>query len=61
MDPKVAFFFYLAAVACFVLAAFGGVRRFSPGRAAVAPIDLVALGLAAFAFPTMWTVGTQAW
>ena len=61
MDPKVAFFFYLAAVACFVVAAFGGVRRFAPRRTSVMPVDLIALGLALFAFPTMWTVGTQAW
>ena len=58
MDPKVQFFFYLGAVACFVLSALGGAR----GRSALAvPVDLLALGLALFAFPTLWTVGTQAW
>ncbi|HEX2699588.1 MAG TPA: hypothetical protein VHM89_05210 [Acidimicrobiales bacterium] len=62
MDPKVAFWFYLAAVVCFVLAAAGEGWRFgSLGRRGAAPrISLVPLGLALFAFPTMWTVGTQA-
>jgi hypothetical protein len=62
MDPKVAFWFYLAAVICFVLAAAGEGWRFgSLGRRGAAPrIMLVPLGLALFAFPTMWTVGTQA-
>lgn len=56
MDPKVAFWFYLAAVICFVLAAAGDAWRFgSLGRRGVAPrLALVPLGLALLAFPLMW-------
>jgi hypothetical protein len=43
--------FYIIAVACFVLAAFGGVSRGSRGGGSVA---LVAIGLTFFVFPTMW-------
>jgi len=62
MDPKVAFFFYLAAVICFVLAAAGEAWKYgSLGRRGSPPrLLLVPLGLALFVFPTMWTVGTQA-
>ena len=62
MDPKVAFWFYLAAVICFLLAAAGTSWRYGKlGRRGIAPqLSLVPLGLALFAFPTMWTVGTQA-
>lgn len=62
MEPKVAFWFYLAAVICFALAAVGTSWRFGRlGRAgAPARLALVPLGLALFAVPTMWTVGTQA-
>jgi len=55
MDIKVKFFFYLAAVVCFALAAAGdaiGRRRVN--------VDLVALGLALFVFPTLWDTGTAA-
>jgi hypothetical protein len=62
MDPEVAFWFYLGAVICFVLAAMGTAWKYGNlGRRGVASqISLVPLGLALFAFPTMWTVGTQA-
>ena len=62
MDPEVAFWFYLGAVICFVLAAAGTSWKMGRlGRTGVAPqVSLVPLGLALFAFPTMWTVGTQA-
>lgn len=62
MDPKVAFWFYLGAVICFVLAALGtGWSMGRLGRGGVAPqIALQPLGLALFAFPLMWTIGTQA-
>ena len=57
MDSKVAFWFYLAAVICFALAAIGqGVGT----RGVASRLSLVPLGLALFAFPTMWTVGAQA-
>lgn len=57
MDPKVAFFFYLAAVICFVLAATGT----DVGRRGISTrLSLVPLGLALFVFPTLWAVGTQA-
>lgn len=62
MKPEVAFWFYLGAVICFVLAAAGDGWRFgSLGRRGMAPrLALLPLGLALFAFPTLWTVGTQA-
>ncbi len=62
MEPEVAFWFYLGAVICFMLAAAGDAWRFgSLGRRGVAPrLGLLPLGLALFAFPTLWTVGTQA-
>ncbi|MGI8684152.1 MAG: hypothetical protein ACR2MO_03490 [Acidimicrobiales bacterium] len=57
-----AFFFYLAAVICFVLAAAGEAWKYgSLGRRGSPPrLLLVPLGLALFVIPTMWTVGTQA-
>lgn len=62
MDPKVQFFFYLAAVVCFVLAAFGdGWRVGAGGRPALASrISLVPLGLALFVFPVLWNTGELA-
>ena len=62
MDPEVSFFFYLGAVICFALAAAGEAWRFgSMGRRGAAPrLALLPLGLALFAFPVMWTAGTQA-
>jgi len=62
VDPKVSFFFYLASVICFVLAAAGeGWRYGSRGRRGLAPrVVLVPLGLALFVFPVMWTAGVAA-
>ncbi|HET7489402.1 MAG TPA: hypothetical protein VFJ85_15855 [Acidimicrobiales bacterium] len=62
MDPKVAFWLYLGAVLCFALAAVGNTWRYGRlGRVgAPAQIALIPLGLALFAIPTLWTVGTQA-
>ncbi len=57
MDPKITFFFYLAAVICFGLAAFASAGG---GRGFAARISLVPLGLALWLFPAMWTAGTSA-
>lgn len=63
MDPKISFFFYLAAIVCFVLAAAGpgwrhGLRT---RRGATPALVLLPFGLALAVFPTMWTMGTIAW
>ncbi|MCE9621973.1 MAG: hypothetical protein K8R99_06485 [Actinomycetia bacterium] len=55
MDTKVEFFFYLAAVIVFVLAAMG--NGFSVGKRGMV---LVPLGLALWLFPTLWNVGEAA-
>jgi hypothetical protein len=62
MDPEIKFFFYLAAVVCFLLAAVaaqGGMlsrtRRSMPASGSLLP-----LGLALFAIPFLWDVGTRA-
>ena len=62
MDPKIQFLFYLGAVICFGLAAFGSGIRFGgrAGGALNASVGLVPLGLLLFVFPTLWTVGEQA-
>jgi hypothetical protein len=62
MDNEVKFFFYLGAVICFVLAALGeGWRYGGRGRRGLAPqLLLLPLGLALFAFPTMWDTGVAA-
>ena len=62
MSPKTSFFFYLAAVICFVIAAAGQNWRFGRlGRRGVAPrLVLVPLGLALYVFPVMWTTGKLA-
>ena len=52
MDIKIKFVFYLAAVVCFLLAAFAD--RFS------ARVGLLPLGLALFVFPTVWDTGVAA-
>ncbi len=52
MDIKIKFLFYLAAVACLVIAAFGS--RIS------ARVALLPLGLALFIFPTLWDTGVTA-
>lgn len=63
MDPEIAFFFYLAAIACFVLAAAGEGWRFGARtRAGLKPsLTLLPLGLALAFFPTMWNAGVAAW
>jgi len=62
MEPEIAFFFYLGAVACFVLAALAQGGRAPAGltRRGASSIGLVPLGLALFAFPTLWTTGELA-
>jgi hypothetical protein len=59
LDPKVTFFFYLAAVLCFALAAAGESWRFGgrTRRGLTARLALVPLGLALYVFPTMWNQG----
>lgn len=52
MSIELQFVFYLAAVVCFLVAAFG-----SRVRAAVA---FQPLGLALFVFPTLWNTGVAA-
>ena len=52
MNLTIEFLFYLGAVVCFALAAFG--TRFTTR------VGLVPLGLALFAFPTMWKAGVVA-
>jgi hypothetical protein len=49
MNLTIEFLFYLGAVVCFALAAFG--TRFATR------VGLVPLGLALFTFPTMWKTG----
>ena len=62
MDPKLQFFFYLGALVCFALSAFGDALRFGrrPGRAILPAVALVPLGLLLFVFPTVWATGTLA-
>lgn len=62
MDQEVEFFFYLAALICFVVAAAGeGWRYGRLGRRGLAPrVVLVPLGLALWLFPLMWNTGQAA-
>lgn len=62
MSPKTTFFFYLASVVCFVIAAAGADWKFGRlGRRGVAPrLVLVPLGLALYVFPIMWSTGKVA-
>jgi hypothetical protein len=62
MDPEVSFWFYLAAVVCFVLAAAGEGWRFGARtRAGLKPsLALLPLGLALAFFPVMWDTGVAA-
>jgi len=62
MDADISFWFYLAALVCFVLAAVGEGWRFGARtRAGLKPsLALMPLGLALAVFPTMWTVGVAA-
>lgn len=52
MSLELQFLFYLAAVVCFILAALGTRVR--------AQVAFLPLGLALFAFPTMWNTGALA-
>lgn len=63
MDPEVSFFFYLGAVACFVLAAIGeGWRYGARTRKGLKPsLTLLPLGLALAFFPIMWDTAVLAW
>ncbi|MGI8711104.1 MAG: hypothetical protein ACR2LA_08950 [Acidimicrobiales bacterium] len=56
MDLRLIFIFYLAAVICFALAAFGG----RAGGARTSTVALVPLGLALWLFPTLWNTGVTA-
>ncbi|HUS61643.1 MAG TPA: hypothetical protein VMY34_05560 [Acidimicrobiales bacterium] len=56
MDARLRFFCYLAAAACFGIAALGGTRRGKAGQ----PNVLVPLGLLLFVIPTLWDSGAQA-
>jgi hypothetical protein len=62
MDVDIKFWFYLAAVICFLLAAIGENWRYGARtrRGAAPALTLLPLGLALFAFPTMWDVGVRA-
>jgi len=62
MSKEVEFFFYLAAVICFALAAAGeGWRYGRLGRRGIAPrVVLVPRGLALWLFPLMWNTGKLA-
>jgi len=62
MDPEISFFFYLAAIICFVIAAIGdawkyGGRTRRGGKSALA---LIPLGLALAFVPIMWDTGVAA-
>ena len=60
MDHKLRFVFYLAAVICFLLAAFGADlgRMGRPGVAS--RLSLLPLGLALYIFPQLWDIGELA-
>jgi hypothetical protein len=62
MDVDIKFWFYLAAVICFLIAAIGESWRYGARtrRGAAPALTLLPLGLALFAFPTMWDVGVRA-
>ncbi|MGD9704148.1 MAG: hypothetical protein AB7Q42_21345 [Acidimicrobiia bacterium] len=63
MDPEISFFFYLAAVLCFVVAALGDAWKYGRRtRSGIKPLlVLMPLGLALAVFPTLWTTATVAW
>ena len=62
MDDDIRFFFYLAAVICFVIAAIGENWKYgSRTRRGLAPaLTLLPLGLALALFPTLWDAGELA-
>ena len=61
MDPKITFWFYLAAVICFAIAAIGDAWRFGRlGRRNLAPrLALVPLGLALYVSRSRCPLGKQ--
>jgi hypothetical protein len=62
LDAKAQFFFYLAAVVCFLFAAAGeGWRHGARTRRGLKPqLVLVPFGLALWLFPLMWNTGHTA-
>jgi len=62
LDDKAQFFFYLASVICFLLAALGeGWRGGRLTRRGLKPqLTLLPLGLALWVFPLMWNTGYNA-
>ena len=56
MDPKIRFFFYLAATIVYVFSFLGRAVKLG-GRS----VTEVPLGLALSLFPTLWDVGEGAW
>jgi hypothetical protein len=62
IDAKGQFFFYLAGVICFLVAAAGeGWKHGSRTRRGLAPaLTLQPLGLALWLFPLMWNTGQTA-
>ena len=62
MDDDARFFFYLAALLCFLVAAAGeGWRYGSRGRKGLPPrVVLVPVGLALWLFPLLWDAGEAA-
>lgn len=55
MDPTVEFACYLAAAACFLIAALGGTKT-----ALSNPATLLPAGLFLWLLPTLWASGTRA-
>jgi hypothetical protein len=62
LDAKGQFFFYLAAVICFLVSALGeGWRHGARTRRGLPPqVVLLPLGLALWLFPLMWNTGHEA-
>lgn len=60
IGPTGQFFFLLAAVVCFGLAAIGEPRVMGGRPGAASRIALVPLGLALYVFPAMWNTGKLA-
>jgi hypothetical protein len=63
MDLKAQFFFYLAALICFLLAAIGDAWKFGARtrRGVASALALMPLGLALAVFPTLWNIAEAAW
>lgn len=55
MDPTVEFICYLAAAACFVIAALGGTKKGLSN-----PVALLPAGLFLWLLPTLWAAGARA-